>query len=98
MERILVIALARLGDLAQCFPAFSDLNRLCGGRGIALLVQKDLVPLAKLHPSARDIIPFDGDVLLGSLKEKGGWSKGAFTYLDVLWGVRCAIFPPSSCS
>lgn len=79
---ILVIALARIGDLAQCFPALSDLGRWPGYSGIALLVRKDLVPVAQLHPRVSRVIPFDGDALIGALREGDNWSDQALHHLS----------------
>ena len=80
-----MIALARMGDLVQCFPAMSDLNRRAGGEGIALMVQKELEPLARMHPAVRDLILFDGDVLLDMLKNGAEWSPSNFASLSELF-------------
>ncbi len=84
MDKILVIALARIGDLVQCFPVFSDVNRLTGNEGISVMVQKELLPVAQLHPSVKEVIPFDGDKLLESVRNDGGWSKEGLDYLNSL--------------
>jgi ADP-heptose:LPS heptosyltransferase len=84
MNQSLVIALLRLGDLLQSFPAITDLGRRQMGRGIALLVQKDLLPVAELHPHVDRAIPFNGDELLGALFGDGHWSDQGLNYLDNL--------------
>ncbi len=84
MKEILVIALARLGDLVQCFPAISDLGRLPEVNGVDVLVQKDLLPLAKLHPGIRRVIPFAGDDLLSAIQHDTDWIEQGMPLVDEL--------------
>lgn len=83
-ESVLVIALARMGDLLQCFPAISDLNRQSGANGVALLVQKDVESLARLHPAVRVLISFDGDELLGILRKGEELSPQTIFQMDAI--------------
>lgn len=85
VKHVLAVMLARIGDLIQSFPAFSDLNRSAGGAGVAVLVQKDLLPIARLYPHLTTAIPFDGDRLIASLRGERGLSKAGVDYLDALF-------------
>lgn len=84
MKNILVIALARLGDLIQCFPAISDLRRLPDTKSVDVLVQKDLLPLAKMHPGIRRAIPFAGDELLAAINSETDWFDLGMPLVDEL--------------
>ncbi|MFH1863070.1 MAG: glycosyltransferase family 9 protein [bacterium] len=80
-SRILVIALARVGDLLQSLPAISDLNRLSGGKGVAVVVQKSLTSLVSSHPAISRVFSFDGDPLLDALKREG-WAVAGLDRLQ----------------
>ena len=65
----------------QSFPAIADLSRKHNGRKVSLLVPKELVPLARLHPQVEQIIPFDGDELLHALNNGEYWPDRGLSYL-----------------
>lgn len=74
MSQAIIIALSRIGDMFQCFPAFSDFNRFIGGKGINVLAQKEYAPVAELHGAVM-AIPFDGDAILNSLRMEKDWAQ-----------------------
>jgi len=78
----LLIALARIGDLVQCFPAISDLSRKADDNPVDLMVQNELVPVAKLHPRAGRIISFDGDAFISALRSEKGWVTEGLSRAD----------------
>jgi len=93
MRNSLVIALLRLGDLVQSFPAISDLSRAADGGEVALMVQQDLVPIARMHPGVTQVIPFDGDTLLNATRAKGEWSRQGLTYVSKLYDLVDELNP-----
>jgi ADP-heptose:LPS heptosyltransferase len=84
--RILTIVLSRLGDLVQCYPAFSDLDRLTDGEGITVLVQKELEVVARMNPCVKDVITLDGDMLMPVLRDQTDWSCDPLKYIGDVWG------------
>ncbi|MCX6639276.1 MAG: glycosyltransferase family 9 protein [bacterium] len=93
MGNILAIVLSRLGDLVQCYPAFSDLSRLSGESGVTVLVQKDLEKVARMHPCVKDTIPFDGDLLMPLLRQETNWSTDPLNYLGDVFKQIEALHP-----
>ncbi len=78
MSSTVVVALLRIGDLIQCFPAVSDLKRAFQQDDLILMVQKGMASLAELHPSVDRVIEFDGDEILKALRWKEEWVKQGF--------------------
>ncbi|TKJ40274.1 hypothetical protein CEE37_08075 [candidate division LCP-89 bacterium B3_LCP] len=81
MSGVLVISLARIGDIVQNFPAFSDLQRSAGDGGVYAIVQNDLQELAKMSPALDGVIGFDGNALLDTLRDRNGMSLDGLSCL-----------------
>ncbi|GGF59923.1 heptosyltransferase I [Azorhizobium oxalatiphilum] len=64
--KVLVIKLSSLGDVVHTFPAVTDAARAIPGLELDWAVEDAFVPLVKLHPSVRRVIP----VPLRRLKKK----------------------------
>jgi len=84
-DRILVIQLARLGDLVQTVPFLKDLRHNYQDSRIALLCQKKLVPLARMIEGLDEVIPFPLDDFLSSPDDRGGTIPHLWDFLRPLF-------------
>lgn len=55
--KLLIIKLSSLGDVVHTFPALTDAMRRVPGLTVDWAVEEALVPLVRLHPSVRRVIP-----------------------------------------
>jgi len=74
--KVLVVKLSSLGDVVHTFPALTDAARAIPGLVVDWAVEEAFVPLVKLHPAVRHVIPVPLRRLLKS--PQAAWRSGAF--------------------
>lgn len=59
-RRLLVVQLARLGDVVQTLPTIAALKKQCADATIDLLCAAPLIPIASVIPQVERAVPWDG--------------------------------------
>ena len=54
--RVLLVKLSSLGDVVHTYPAVTDAARAISGLELDWVVDETFAPLARLHPSVRNVI------------------------------------------
>jgi ADP-heptose:LPS heptosyltransferase len=89
-RRILVLQLARLGDLVQTWPLLTRLRQAYPGARLTLLTDHRLLPLQAAGPQVDEVLGFDF-LRLGDLTE-GDWPGAYHLVADFLKGLHTREF------
>ncbi|MBI4795234.1 MAG: glycosyltransferase family 9 protein, partial [Deltaproteobacteria bacterium] len=89
-QNILILQLARLGDLVQTWPLLTRLRQAYPGARLTLLTDHRLLPLQAAGPQVDEVLGFDF-LRLGSLTDSD-WPGAYHLVADVLKGLRARHF------
>ena len=73
--RILFVKLSSLGDVVHHMPAVSELHAHWPDAHIGWAVEEAYVPLVRLHPAVREVIPVSLRALRGRPRELAAWRR-----------------------